>query len=50
MSGMAVAAAFIVLGLLGFGYPQGAADLNWIIAGVVALLAGMWGPGMMMKK
>jgi len=41
-----VGVGFIVLGLLNWVYATGGA-LNWIIAGVVALLVGMYGPKMM---
>jgi|GEM_PF-6335046 len=43
----AVAVAFILLGLLGLGYPAGASGVNWIISGIVALLVGWYGEKMM---
>lgn len=42
-----VGVAFILLGLLNWAYAAGAGGLNWIIAGIVALLIGMYGPKMM---
>lgn len=35
-----VGVAFILLGLLGLGYPAGASGVNWVIAGAVSLLVG----------
>lgn len=35
-----VGLAFILLGLLGLAYPAGAGGVNWVVAGVVALLVG----------
>ncbi len=45
---VAVAVAFILLGILNLVYASGSTGLNWIISGVVALLAG-WGATKMMK-
>jgi hypothetical protein len=45
---MAVATAFIVLGVLQY-VPGVAVGLQWIIAGVVALLVGKFAPQMMGK-
>ena len=45
---LAIAVAFIVLGLLTY-VPQVTGGLGWIIAGVVAFLAGKYGADMMGK-
>lgn len=39
-----VGLAFILLGLLSLAYPAGGNGVNWVIAGIVALLVG-WAMG-----
>ncbi|MBI2041260.1 MAG: hypothetical protein HYT16_04125 [DPANN group archaeon] len=41
-----VGVGFILLGLLNYAWQAGG-PWNWVIAGVVALLVGMYGPKMM---
>lgn len=44
---LTVGIAFILLGLLNMIYAAGASGLNWIIAGIIALLVGWYGAKMM---
>jgi hypothetical protein len=44
---ISIGVAFVLLGLLNMFNAAGAADLNWIIAGVLAFLAGWFGRNMM---